>query len=286
MVLVEHEFSIITSSNPANGATGINADENKFTVILNDPIAVPATAINCTIELNSASVWYVQPNISEELKNNDLSFTHLATPYQFTIPDGLYSLSDLNAWLSREFLNATLPEDLFVIIGIDATQKTVITFTYAGTQLDFTPANSVAPILGFDAGIYPAAPSVAGESVNSQDTASFNAITNYLISCSLAPDGIPINDIGSNIVATVPITTSPGNLITYQPFNPLKASADNLIGSPINVIDMKITDQNDKDIEMLGEYWNAVLVIRYYLQVNDSRPVRSEYKNAKHESAY
>lgn len=274
MVFVEFSETRIFSSNPANGAQNVNQDQNEFDIYLNEPISIPRNAINCTLEVVKAQVWYVQPNISEEIKNNQLEFVHNATTYNWTIPDGLYSLPDLNAYLSRQFVAEGLDADLFDFAAENSTQKVVLTFNYAGTRINFTAANSVNTLLGFNAIYYPLlVPSVAGESFTSQSTAALNRLETYLIHCSLVPNGIPINENGSNIIADIPISVdySPGDLIVFAPFNPIKTSTPNLVGQPIGNVHMRISDQEDRAIEMLGEYWSVTVTIRYMLQVADHK---------------
>lgn len=272
MVFVEYSQTHIFSSNPANGAQNVNQDQNEFDVYLNEPISIPRNAINCTLEVVKAQVWYVQPNISEEIKNNKLEFNHDGSDYDLTIPDGLYSLTDLNAFLSRQFVANGLKADLFAFSADNSTQKVVLTFNYAGTRVNFTTPNSVNTLLGFNPIYYPLlVPSVVGESFTSQSTAALNRLETYLIHCSLVPNGIPVNQNGSNIIADIPISVdySPGDLIVFAPFNPIKTSTPNLVGQPIGNVHMRISDQQDRAIDMLDEYWSVTVTIRYMLQVAD-----------------
>jgi len=289
MSLVPFEQSYIFSSDEKNGAQNVNNDGNEFSVNLNDPLSIPKNAINCTLEVVSGAIWYVQPNVSEEIKNNNIHFTHNAAPFAWVIPDGLYALSDLNAYLSREFVAEGLPDDLFVFSGDSATQKSILTFNYAGTQIDFTVPDSVNSLLGFADLLYPQfVPSVAGESFASQDTAAFNRLSSYLIHSSLCPSGIPVNQQGSNIIAAIPITTAtpPGSQLVYTPLNPIKADASNLIGAPVSSIRMRISDQADRQIDMLGEDWSVLIVVRYWLQVSDHSEERRKYRHSKHGGVY
>jgi len=272
MVFVEFSETRIFSSNPINGAQNVNSNGNEFDTYLNEQISIPRNAIGCTLEVVEAQMWYVQPNISAEIGNNKIVFTHNATPYDWTIPDGLYSLIDINSYLSRTFVGVGLPDDLFGFGADNSTQKTILLFNYDGTRVDFTAPNSVNTLLGFEPIYYPLlVPSIAGESFQSEDTASLNRLETYLIHCSLVPNGIPINQNGSNIIANIPISVdyAPGDLIVYTPFNPIKTSTTNLVGQPVGNIHLRISDQNDRSIDMLGEFWSVTVTIRYLLQVSD-----------------
>ncbi len=288
MPLIEYQIPYIFSSSPTNGAQAISKDKNEFTVTLNEPVRIPRGALNCTIELQNASITYVSPNISAERLNTLLDFDYLGTPYNIVFPDGLYSLGDINSFLSRFFVAAGLPTDLFAFTGESATQKTVLTFNYAGTRIDFTTPDSINPLLGFESIFYPLLlPSTVGESFTSENEAQLNSLIAYLIDCSLCSgNGIPINQNSSNIIASVPITVAPGSLLVYSPFNSVKTNCDTLIGSPTNNVRVRITDQEGRDIDMLDDPWSITVIIKYYLQVGDSRPARSHYKNSQHHEAF
>jgi len=307
-MLLEQTQSWIFSSDPVNGAVNLNKDGNQFDIYLNEPISIPKNAVSCTLEVVRASVWYVSPNISEEIKNNKLVFEYTpvtlnaasnerkgAEPkpkdiiYNYTIPDGLYSISDLNSWLSRKLTEDSLPSDLFVFSAVNSTQKSVITFGYDGCQILFTAPNSINELLGFEPIDVPAAgTSTAGDSYEGENTAALNRLESYLVHCSLAPQGIPVNSKGSNIICEIPITSDsePGGLLVYTPFNPIKVNCANLIGAPVGTINMRISDQRDRQIDMLSEYWSVTIVLKYYLQMADRSESTKTFKNAHVGSAW
>lgn len=261
---IEYNQSYIFSSDPVVGAANISGDASEFDVILDNPIHIGNDSVNCTVEVTQANVWNTSPNISVLKDNNTIPFTDGITPGTITIPDGLYSVTDLNNTISRELATLGYADDLFSIQGDNATQKVIITFPYAGTQLDFTGASTVREILGFNARLVPLAPSTAGETDTGDNIAAFNQINSYLIHCNvLAQDGIPVNAIGSGIIADVPITVGSGSLIVYSPFNPTQTQADHLIGFPVSSFRIRLTNENNESVEVLDPY-SFILVIRYY----------------------
>jgi hypothetical protein len=266
--LIERSFSFIVSSDPSNGAQNLSADGSTFNVQLNDPITIKQSATNCTLEVAQASIWYTTPNISAALGNNKFFFKATADPpplVEITIPDGLYSRSALNSFLSLQFANNGYPADLITLAEDASTQKTVLIFNYAGYEVDFTEANTCRTILGFNSRLVPAVPpSTAGQSEPSDNTAQFNTLNSYLLSTNLINNGIPVNAEGRNIVTRVPISSTPGSQINYQPFNPIKTSAKNLIGKSTNAFTVWLTDQNGNRLDTFGEYYSAVFILRWW----------------------
>ena len=122
----------------------MSADGSSFQVTLHDPIVIPKEAVECKIGVIAANVWNTSPNIAASYGNNQFEFTTTSAPagtYPLTIPDGLYSVEGLNAYLSSQFLNLGLPANLITISGDAATQRSIITFLTSGDSIDFTIVN-------------------------------------------------------------------------------------------------------------------------------------------------
>jgi len=193
-------------------------------------------------------------------------FSHLGTPYVIAIDTGLYSLAQLNGVLGRFFVNNSLPKNLIVFSGNDATQKTIVTFNYVGTQIDFTQANTIRTILGFNSQLVPAAPStVVGENYESSVEAVFNRINFFYIRSSLVNNGLPINGVSGNIISQIPITAPPGSQINYSPQNVIAIEARNLIGKTIQQIRFELLDDQLRPVNTLSEYWSITLHIHSQL---------------------
>lgn len=258
-------------------------------MVLNEPISIPKEAVYCTLEVVSSTIVNVMPNVSTAYGNNHLSFDHEAKTYDFVFPDGLYAIPDINAYLAFEFAENGLPADLFTFTGEASTQKVVLKFNYATTQVDFfTVPNSINTLLGFDALLYPQlAPSVGGESFTSQSTANINRITSWVLHCDLVQNGIPTNNVGSNTVAVVPIPAgSVGRTVGWSPYNPLPVNCDHLIGHPVGNITCRLSDQLNRNVETLGEKWSFLIRVRYGIQVGDMSARSQRYRNARQHAAY
>jgi hypothetical protein len=267
MSLLQCEESLFFSSDEANGALNKSSDGSTFSVQLNNPIAIPKEAIYCTLEVTAATIWNNSPNISTAIGNNTLSFEYLAASHTITIPDGLYGIDELATRIQREIVALGLPADMFVFSADDSTQKVIVSFTYANTRLDFTQPNSCRVILGFDARDAPVFSQPAGYSEESDTTANFNRVNNYLIKSDIISNGISVNAISDSIIADILITSSPGDQIVYTPYNPPRANADELINHSKSSLTFRLTDQVGRPAETLGENWGFTCVLRYVLKV-------------------
>ncbi|MCP4342549.1 MAG: hypothetical protein GY799_27635, partial [Desulfobulbaceae bacterium] len=169
-----YEIPIIASSSASAGASNIQLNGSSFELRLQQPIRMPHNLQNCTVQVDEATVWWTIPNISVDLGNNQFYFEHLATPYVITIPDGLYSVSDLNNAIDRELVTATGISGLVTLSADNATQKVEILINQAGSQIDLTPADTFRDIIGFDSQKVPVAVSVGSYSQLGDNVAAFN----------------------------------------------------------------------------------------------------------------
>ena len=280
MPIIEYEFSQIFSSDPANGALAVSSDGSSFEVQLNLPITIPREAVNATCECTTASIWFNSPNISALRGNNVFRYIIAATPFSFVISDGLYSVSALNNLISNELLAAGHNADDIFLTGNSATQKSEFIFNNAANvQVDFTLTDTPFELIGFTNRLVPLAPSVVGQIEDGDVVANFNAISEYLISTSLVNNGIPVNQLGRSVIANVSIgATLPGNLISFQPQNPLRTSIRDLIGHQISSFNFRLTDQQGVNVETLTEFYSLALTFRYWLKIPDhveQHPARS-----------
>ena len=264
-VLIPQSLSFFFSSDPENKAQNVSADGSQFTVVLDRPLSLPKNAVNASLSITQSSIWNTSPNISPSFNNNIFRFRASGTYYTITFPEGLYSLSGFGNFLSIQFANLQLPSNLFVISGDESTQRTVITFLNAGDLVDFTVANSVREILGFTARVVTA--NIAAYNEYSDGAANFNRVNSYLIRSNIVSQGIPINSIGANIIAQVPINVGPGSQINFQPQHPIPVDCSELIGYGKNVFQFSLCDQNLRATPTASEKWNLVMVINYHIKV-------------------
>lgn len=270
--LIPIEFSILASSDPANGATNLSADGSQFTIALQEPFAIPQTAVNVQVSAPEGSVWWVSPNIIEG-KNNRFSIAIGADDFSVLIPTGLYDLSGLQATLNALWQGIVAPPVLPVSNGPlltfspdSATQKVVITANYANTTIVFTP-DSPYDILGWDIGSVN--PPTNGASVPfswiAPNVANFNTINNYQIHSDIVALGIRVNNSYTQLLTPVPITVAPGSQIVFQNLVAAQIPSPDLRGIQRTNIKFWLTDDQNRPVNTLGEYWTVRVVIKYFM---------------------
>lgn len=265
----EKQITLILSSDPNAGADSVSTDGSYFTVDFQEHFVVPHNAQNCVLEMHSATVWWVIPNISNDLGNNKFYYEWGGNPYHFTVPDGLYNLADLSNALQREILNQTGETNVISLEADEATQKVQINFLKIGMAIDFTQANTIRTVIGFNSDWYPnsIAPhaNTQVQSVLAPNVAAFNSIEYFLIHCDLIGDGMLVNNNYSQTIGKVPINVHPGSQIVYEPNNPIKINANELIGQRVGRLACWLTDQNGNRGNTNGESFACTVLVRYYI---------------------
>jgi len=267
-ILYPRVASYSFTSDPRSGAKNIHNNGSSFSVALNKPISIPSGAISCTVDVVQAKIWFVTPNISAALGNNNFYFNSATVnpgSYHIVIPDGLYSLDDLNTTLQREFSNLGFASNIISLSPDGPTSRSILSYSIADLDVDFTQPNTVREVLGFDSRQSPPTPpSSAGESDYGDQPAAFNQINSFYIRSSLiASDGLPINNTGVGIIASVPTNVEPGRQIVHEPQIPVEIDAADIIGRPIQSISFDLVDDQFRPVNTVGEYWSIILHIRY-----------------------
>ena len=241
------------------------------------------------VGVSSIAVYNSTFNITSARGNNVITFVwNAATPttYTFTVPNGYYSVSDLNYFLQQQFIlnnlyviNSSGQYVYFAEIVVNSPRYSIQINTYfiptsaQATTLGYTkpasatwvyPASAVCPqitlnaalgsLLGFPAGSYP---SNAITSANSQFlsslTPNINPVDSYIITCSLlsSPYSIP-----SDVFFTIPLNGSLGSLITQ---NPSQIVFNNIAPNIYKQITIKFFDQLFNPLQMND--FNIVLTL-------------------------
>jgi len=270
-----------------DGVTEIDADGAGFAVDLNNSIAVPKTAINCTVECTNATVWNISPNIGASLNNNLLRVsgvfpttsgnTIVSNPFNFTMvfTEGIYNIETFNTEVQRQWtqliynaLGVQHTDDWFDFLPNESSGKVYIqpTRAFAATLIDevifhFADPGSCHAILGFDPVNVnlPRTGYVEGTGI-----AKFNNVDGFLILCpELAARGIPINGAGVSCIARIPIfEASAGEIIQYAPYIPFRMSGQHLVGQEITRVTFQLRNQLLRPI-IMREDWSVVIAIKF-----------------------
>jgi len=243
------------------------------------------------IALSSVAIFYSWFNITAAYGNNTFQFIHPATltqTYTATIPDGNYSIPDLNSFLQ----SVLIANGLYLIDGSgnfvyyleileNPTQYSVqlneypvpialpagwsVPSNHAGfpavaeTPQFIIQANAFRDIIGFTAATYPTLPQLTTQSQTSSYTPQVSPIQSVLLSCSLVnnqysnPNTVLFSFTASDVTF--------GSLITSQPvereYVPIQS------GSYVN-FDLQFLDQNFQSMAIQDSNLVIQLSIRIY----------------------
>lgn len=261
-----HHFGISKRYNYIFNSTNagfINGLKNTIKVSFTSTIDFPADASGVQVGLHSANVVNNVPNVVTGLYDT-ISFIIDGVPQTLTIPQGSYSACDLQIAINEALAVAYSPATPTVtFIEVPGQQKLEIRFNDDNMQIDWFNS-TLGFVLGFDTdATEPLVPQPAPFSIFGDAVARFNwAITNYLVLApELVGDGLPLNATGAGIVGAIPITSAPGSLIAFEAQNILWVQCDQLVGSSISELTIKITNERLEDIS-IPEDWNLTIVIK------------------------
>ena len=120
-------------------------------------------------------------------------------------------------------------------------------------------------MLGFDSQVFGPFPK---QSVHpAPNVAAFNRVVSFFIRSSLLSGGVPQNKTSSGIIADVHINAPVGSLINFQPFNPIRADASELIGNSKQTFTFALVDQELRDVSLMGEEYSLAVVIEFWVEV-------------------
>lgn len=265
--MVFNSFSIIVSSDPTNGAQFTTSRTNEFNVNCSTyPIGLPANSKSARLKVTQMSIPYVSPNIETDANDKFIFFyPDLLTENTIVLPQGLYGLSDFSAAISLGLSNLALNPNLFTFYGDQPTQKVIIT-TNEPLQMDFTQADNLHTLLGVEEQLYPpAALSTAGENFTGPNPAEFDSLTAFLLSSDIIGTGLPINGSkAATIIASVPVYNTPvGGRLVYDPQNATPVNCSELIGYKKTSLRFSLLDQRGRNINMLNQYYTAIITFEY-----------------------
>lgn len=316
MGIIEIEKTFFFSSSEANGARNIRNNGSSFEVTLDTPVSVPPGALDTTIECRSANIWFVMPNISENYKNNRLYFKYDPsilttqgavfndanvssvvvideTPIgpdigdivslnfgwdYLELPDGLYSVSDLNASLRRLISKKYIPNtttrysaNSITISANSSTQKIIIEMT-PGFMLGTLPlTNNIVHTLGIttlDTDPLGVQFLHAYDYWEADSTAQLTPINSFLLHSDLIEKGLAVNNGVANILTEIQLSAPPGSFMTYRPYLPYKLDANHLKYCSRDTLRFYLTDDKNRPIDMFGEAYSFSVVIKYKIDIS------------------
>lgn len=203
-------------------------------------------------------------NISAAIGNNKLYYSDdalLPQKYTITIPDGSYSIADLNSYVSNYLKANHAGVALFTLIPNYPTNRIGIQFgNVAGWYVHFG-ADSPFVLLGYANGQnVPVTQSNTAYYIEfGPNAAAFNNVTNIKVATNLTNDSISNTNQSSIILSTVPVVDV-GSTQTTQIYTLLWMESTPLRDKVTN-IEVRILDQNDAPL-LLSEHFTLTLLVK------------------------
>ena len=245
---VSHEIPMVVSSATTNGAVNKSADGSQFEINLEDDLKIPDNAKNVSVAVEEAEIWWTIPNIitgtNDKFYVNGRDTADVVQNYTVTIPQGLYTHSELNSTILADLESQGAkqsPNPIIQILAHTASNKIQIRLEYNDSQVDFTQAQTPRDILGYNSQLLTTAS--APENILAPNVAAFNTVNYFLIHTDLLSQGMRFNNVYNQTVAKVPITVQPGSQIVFQPVNPPRIHEPFLKGVSRNRIKFWLTGE-------------------------------------------
>ena len=237
------------------------------------------TMKDAKVSLYSLSMYNSTYNITSQLQNNTFSIDFLGVTYNFTIPDGYYSIPDLNFYFQQQmllnYLYVTINNGGNNVFFVELTVNTVrykaqlnvyyVPNTVNSANLGYTkpsqatwtnPTVNTTPrvvlcaglktLLGFsdDQAFYPLTTQSTNYTKISDLYPILSPIFNYIMTCNLCDS--KFNNV-PDILCQIPINEKFGNLISM---NNSQSQQINIRDGNYNNIIIQLWDQNYNMLQM------------------------------------
>jgi hypothetical protein len=240
--------------------------KTSFYILISDKSTRIKTKFNPLIQLDKTKsyeialvnleTYYSFPNIDSTNNNFRYSPDNGTTWFNINIPEGSYEINDINDYVQKIMknnghYNAASDQYYITIEPNNNTLKAVISIV-SPYKVDFTTANSIRTVLGFNSQIYS---SGDNESQNIVNILSVNSlrVTSDVIGSSYTNGGT------DNIIYSFFPNVGPGYKIVQEPINLIYLP---VTLSTISNMETKLVDQNGKLINLRGEE----LSIRFHIR--------------------
>lgn len=278
-----------------NSSNVSNSNKNTYKLRINGGLTIQEKTKVCLTSLTVPYSWF---NISAFYGNNQFKISHVSianfiTWYTITIPDGFYTIDDLNLFLQQElttrglymlkgtvkvffyqFVLSTTYYSVQLICSLvpNAALATTLGYTMpsSGLYAAGPPLNSgtalfevnnagFGTLIGFELGQYPPTADTVSRSFLSTKTPVGSTVQSLLIRCNLVNNKL---SYPSDVLDSVTINNSFGSNITYTPSF---AKFINCQSGTFSSVDVSICDQNGNEIKLLDS--NCLITL---LLTNDS----------------
>jgi hypothetical protein len=245
-------------------------------------------ASGSSIAVANLAIYNSIQNVTEKRGNNVITLNWLNTDYTFIIPNGYYSVSDLNYYLQQQciinglYMTANSGSDnvYFAEIVVNSIRySTSLNFYAIPTEAEATakgyvkstnatwnfPASSQCPsltfnqpfanLLGYTFGTFPPTLQSTNTQILSSQTPVISPVDSLIFTCNLVSSKY---SIPSDVFYSVPISASLGSLIL---FNNTSLVYNDIIPQHFSSLIITIYDQLFQKVELLDKELTLTLSI-------------------------
>jgi hypothetical protein len=270
----------------------INGSDNKSGTnsIITVRFPTPVSFFNKQMALGYLGLYYSWRNVSGQYTTsgkkgyNNNSFGYYWTDgilYNVTLPDGFYSISDLNGYLQfamnqngHYVLDATSTKLYFISFTVNPVYYSVTVrcnpvvvpigglSTLPAIQLNKTPqlyipTNNFGSLVGFNSGSYPpTANTTLAYFLNSQNVPKISPVTTVLVNCNLT---LARSSNNINTIYQFSPTVSYASYITIQP---PYLTFFNMVDGSVPSLTLSFTDQDGNLLDIIDPQITATVLVR------------------------
>jgi len=267
---------ILNSNNVLNNGTRSQYRYN----FINGALNIPENSVMCISNVTIPYSWF---NVNATLYNNT-SFQYVfptssgLSTFSVNLPNGYYSVTDINQFLQtimikngHYLVNENGEYVYYITLQYDVnyyavqlmefalptslptgyTNPGLMTFPTTATvpQLIISPDNNFGQLIGFVAGTYPAASASTNQSITSNTVPNGSPVNALIMRCNLVDNNVVMP---SDVIDSIPINSTFGTNITYQPPFPkwVKVKAGRYSHMTIQLVDQDLNSivANDPNI--------------------------------------
>jgi len=179
------------------------------------------------------------------------------------IPSHAYTADAYRAAVNAELAAGRTNPALTAIPGGTNLRMTALAVASSASVNTTMSDSSVSPGFGDTVLFY--SPDGATKTYVAQNPGTFDKVRSLQISCPGLASGVHVNDeSGSSTICRFPINAAPGELIQFDPINPIKNTRD-MSGDMLSSFRVQLQDQLAQPIDTAGESYNVVIIIEYDL---------------------